>query len=83
MKTKSNQIKIGRFSAKEINLNFIIKVFQNWNGVRINKAVGCTGLVNLIGEEQAEKFVARAFAGKGDVLTCKRYNGVQVSFYLH
>ena len=71
------------YSTKEINLNFIIKVFGFHNGEKINKAVGVSGLINLIGEALAEKFVARAFAGKGDVCRCKQYNGLQVSFYLH
>ena len=71
------------YSTKEINLNFIIKVFGWHNGEKINKAVGVSGLIDLIGEKLAEKFVARAFAGKGDVLHCKAYNDVRVSFYLH
>lgn len=74
---------IGSHTYSEINLNFIIKVFQNWNGVKINKAVGCDGLINLVGMQTAEKLVARAFAGTGDCTRCKVYGGAQVSFYLH
>ena len=71
------------YTTREINLNFIIKVFGYQNGEKINKAVGVSGLENLVGEQLAEKFVARAFAGTGDVLHCKQYGGLRVSFYLH
>ena len=53
------------------------------NGRKYNTLVGCDGLLNLIGESLAERFVARAMNCMGDVCHCKVYGGAKVSFYLH
>ena len=71
------------FTTKEINRDFLIKVSGLLNGKKLNTLVGVSGLVNLIGEERAEKFVERAFRCTGDVCRCKVYGGLLVSFYLH
>lgn len=48
-------------TSKFINKNFRIKVSGIDNeGNRINKLVGVSGLLNLIGETLADKFVTRA-----------------------
>ena len=53
-------------TSKFINKNFRIKVSGIDNeGNRINKFVGVSGLLNLIGETLADKFVTRA--GKSSV----------------
>lgn len=47
-------------TSKFINKNFRIKVSGIDNeGNRINKLVGVSGLLNLIGETLADKFVTR------------------------
>jgi len=66
----------------EINQNFKIKVNgKNFNGKSISKLVGVRGLVALVGEELAEKFVERAFTEGADVTTCKLRRGLTVRFY--
>ena len=48
-------------TSKFINKNFRIKVSGIDNeGNRINKLVGVSGLLNLIGETLSDKFVTRA-----------------------
>lgn len=52
-------------TSKFINKNFRIKVSGIDNeGNRINKLVGVSGLLNLIGETLADKFVTRAFESR-------------------
>lgn len=49
-------------SSKTINRNFLIKASGiDGKGKRINKLVGVTGLLELVGEVLADKFVTRAF----------------------
>lgn len=49
-------------SSKTINRNFLIKASGiNSEGKRINTLVGVSGLLALIGEDLADKFVTRAF----------------------
>lgn len=48
-------------SSKTINRNFLIKASGiNSEGKRINTLVGVSGLLALIGEDLADKFVTRA-----------------------
>lgn len=66
-------------TSKFINKNFRIKVSGIDNeGNRINKLVGVSGLLNLIGETLADKFVTRALkAGLDKVKCCLR-----ITFYV-
>ena len=77
------QIQKLNYSPKQIVKDYIIKVYGWMNGERLNKAVGVTGLVELIGYERANKMLNRAYACTGDVQRCKVYGGLQISFYIH
>lgn len=71
------------YSTREINLNFRIKVAGlDENGKKINKLIGVYGLIRLIGVEFANKFLAKAFRGKGDKTVCKLRRGICISFYI-
>lgn len=70
-------------TTSAINRNFKIKVFGfDKQGKKLNTLVGVSGLINLIGEELADKFVNRAFRCKADKCVCKQYEGLQVTFYV-
>lgn len=71
------------FSTRKINMNFRIKVsgIDN-NRKKINKLVGVSGLILLIGVEFVNKFIAKAFKGKGDKTECKLRRGIKVTFYI-
>lgn len=71
------------FTTSEINRNFLIKIFGMFDGKKINRLVGVSGLIDYVGEERASKFVARAFNSVSDKCVCKVYGGLQVSFYAH
>lgn len=71
------------YSTKEINRNFRIKVAGiDVNGKKINKLVGVSGLIELIEVEFVNKFLAKAFKGKGDKTVCKLRRGIKISFYV-
>lgn len=69
------------YSVKDINSNWKIKVRGLYNGKKINKLVGVSGLVALIGEELAGKFTARAFRDMLDKCVCKLRRGLVITFY--
>lgn len=71
------------YSTTVINKNFRLKVKGVDNkGNKLNKLVGVSGLISLIGEELLNKFLDRAFACMDDVCVCKLRRGLKVSFYV-
>lgn len=72
------------YTTKEINLNFKIKVNGvNFEGKKLNIAVGVSGLINLVGIEQANKLISRAFSCLDDKCICKLRRGLKITFYQH
>ena len=72
------------YSTKEINRTFKIKVNGiNFEGDKLNIAVGVSGLINLVGVELANNLLDRAFDTKGDKCVCKLRRGLIVTFYYH
>lgn len=70
-----------KFSSKQINNNFRIKVYGMFNGVKINKLVGVAGAIALIGAEMFEKLLDRAFNAISDACICKLRRGLKFTFY--
>ena len=66
-----------------INRNFRIKVYGIVNGVKVNKLVGVSGLLAILGGswDKLVKFVLRAFNSLADKCACKIYGGATVTFY--
>lgn len=66
-----------------INRNFRIKVNGIVNGVKVNKLVGVSGLLAILGGlwDKLVKFVLRAFNSPTDKCACKIYGGATVTFY--
>ncbi|NCB42876.1 MAG: ribosomal large subunit pseudouridine synthase B [Clostridia bacterium] len=65
-----------------INRNFLLKVYGTGeNGERINRLVGVSGLIGLIGVELANKFINRALNSGKDSTKCKLRRGLQVTLY--
>lgn len=69
------------FSTSDINRNFKIKVFGLVGEQKINTLVGVSGLINIVGEDFAAKFVSRAFSSITDKCECKLRRGLKVTFY--
>lgn len=71
------------YTTKYINLNYRIKVAGVDNeGKKINSLVGVSGLLNLIGEEMANKFIRRAELAACDATVCKLRRGLKVTLYI-
>ena len=72
------------YTTTYINRNYLIKVYGlDFEGKRINKLVGVSGLVALIGVELANKFINRAEKAAADCTVCKLRRGLKVSLYVH
>ena len=72
------------YTTTEINKEWLIKVNGiDENGQKLNTLVGVSGLINLVGELFAAKFINRAFESMEDICVCKLRRGIKVSFYRH
>lgn len=71
------------YSTSQINRDFLIKICGYTNdGFHVNTAVGVSGFVSFVGEEFANKFLARAYALKsGDMCRCCLRSGKRVYLY--
>lgn len=71
------------YSTRRINMSFIIKAYGiDKEGNKINKALGVSGLINLIGIEFVNKFLQRAFSAGLDKVVCKLRRGLKITFYI-
>lgn len=72
-----------QLNTATINRNFRIKVNGIVNGVKVNKLVGVSGLLAILGGswDKLVKFVLRAFNSLADKCACKIYGGSTVTFY--
>lgn len=72
-----------KYTTSKINRNFRIKVAGvDANGNKINKLVGVSGAIALIGIDMLNKFLDRAFGCMGDCCVCKLRRGIKFSFYV-
>lgn len=70
-------------STSWVNSNFRIKVYgHDTEGRRINKLVGVSGIIRLIGETLFFKFLQRAIKSMADKCICKLRRGLQVTLYV-
>ena len=71
-----------KYSTRYINRNYRIKVAGIDNeGSKINRLVGVSGMLTLIGVELANKFLNRAEKGIDDRCVCKLRRGLKFTFY--
>ncbi len=72
-----------KYTTKQINRNYKIKVAGIYNGSKINTLVGVSGLVRLVGDiELTNRLLDRAFADMTDCCVCKLRRGIKISFYV-
>lgn len=71
------------YTKSWINRNFRIKVYgRDESGKRINKLVGVSGILKLIGAELFNKFINRAVDCMMDSCVCKLRRGLKVTLYV-
>lgn len=72
-----------KYTTKEINHNYKIKVSGMYEGKKINTLVGVSGLVRLVDDiELTNRLLDRAFNDMTDVCVCKLRRGIKISFYV-
>lgn len=72
-----------KYTTREINRNFKVKVSGLYDGQKINTLVGVTGLIKMVDDlELTNRLLDRAFASIDDKCVCKLRRGLRVSFYV-
>lgn len=72
-----------KYTTREINGNYKIKVSGLYDGQKVNTLVGVSGFVKMVNDiELCNRLLDRAFACMGDVCVCKLRRGIKISFYI-
>ncbi len=72
-----------KYTSKEINNNYKIKVSGIFEGKKINTLVGVAGLLNIVNDiDLTNRLLDRAFSCMEDVCVCKLRRGIKISFYV-
>lgn len=73
-----------RYTTRQVNFEWKIKVYGIIEGERINTLVGVAGFLRMVGDiALAERLLDRAFNSMDDKCVCKLRRGIQISFYRH
>ena len=73
-----------KYTTREINRNFKIKVSGIYEGKKVNTLVGVSGLCRMVDDiELTGRLLDRAFNDMSDCCTCKLRRGLKISFYVH
>lgn len=71
-----------KYTTREINANYKIKVSGLFDGKKINTLVGVAGLVRIVADlELTNRLLDRAFNSLNDKCVCKLRRGIKISFY--
>ena len=72
-----------KYTTRQINKNYKIKVSGLYDGKKVNTLVGVSGLLKMVDDvELTNRLLDRAFACMGDVCVCKLRRGIKISFYV-
>lgn len=71
-----------KYTTKQINGNYKIKISGMFEGKKVNTLVGVSGLVNMVNDiALTNRLLDRAFECMDDVCVCKLRRGLKISFY--
>mgnify|MGYP006911254954 CR=1 FL=1 len=71
-----------KYTIREINRNYKIKINGIVNGKKVNMLVGVPGLIKIVGDiDLVNRLLDRAFNCIGDKEVCKLRRGVKITFY--
>lgn len=72
-----------KYTTREINANYKIKVSGLFDGKKVNTLVGVSGLIKMVNDiELTNRLLDRAFATMDDKVVCKLRRGLKISFYV-
>lgn len=73
-----------KYTTRQINGNYKIKVSGLYDGKKINTLVGVSGLIKIVDDiELTNRLLDMAFACMDDKCVCKLRRGIRVSLYVH
>ena len=72
-----------KYTTREINGNYKIKVSGLFDGKKVNTLVGVSGLIKMVNDiELTNRLLDRAFSTMEDKVVCKLRRGIKISFYV-
>ncbi len=72
-----------KYTTREINGNYKIKVSGLFDGKKVNTLVGVSGFLKMVNDiELCNRLLDRAFATMDDKVVCKLRRGLKISFYV-
>lgn len=72
-----------KYTTRQINKNYKIKVSGLYDGQKVNTLIGVSGLLKMVDDiELTNRLLGRAFDCMGDVCVCKLRRGLKISFYV-
>lgn len=72
-----------KYTTREINGNYKIKVSGLFDGKKVNTLVGVSGFLKIVNDiELCNRLLDRAFACMDDKVVCKLRRGLKISFYV-
>ena len=72
-----------KYTTREINGNYKIKVSGLYDGKKINTLVGVSGLLRIVNDiDLTNRLLDRAFATLEDKVCCKLRRCVRITFYV-
>lgn len=72
-----------KYTTREINGNYKIKVSGLYDGQKVNTLVGVSGFLKMVKDiELCNRLLDRAFNCLEDKCVCKLRRGIKISFYV-
>lgn len=72
-----------KYTTREINSNYKIKISGMFDGKKVNTLVGVSGLIKMVNDiELTNRLLDRAFATMDDKVCCKLRRGIRITFYV-
>ena len=72
-----------KYTTREINHNYKIKVAGMFDGKKVNTLVGVSGLIRMVNDiELTNRLLDRAFSTMDDKVCCRLRRGIRITFYV-
>lgn len=72
-----------KYTTRQINGNYKIKVSGLYDGQKVNTLVGVSGFLKIVNDvELCNRLLDRAFNCLEDKCVCKLRRGIKISFYV-
>lgn len=80
---RKNDMATLKYTTREINHNYKIKVAGMFEGQKVNTLVGVSGLIRMVNDiELTNRLLDRAFSTMDDKVCCRLRRGIRITFYV-